>query len=147
MQIIQTEDGSHTLYSECSEHYHSIMGAWTDSSYVFVDQGFRQVPKIVNPLRVLEVGFGTGLNALLSWEASQSDLRRVHYVALDIAPLEKGIWSKLNHPEFIEHRSAYETFREIHLAPWDTPVFIGEQFVLHKSVSYTHLTLPTTPYV
>lgn len=132
MQIIQTGDGSHTLHSEGTEHYHSVNGAWTESSYVFIDQGFKQVPGIVNPLRVLEVGFGSGLNALLSWEASQAELRRVHYVGIDIAPIEKAIWSRLNYTDFLENKSAYEAFREIHLAPWDTPVFIGEQFVLHK---------------
>lgn len=135
MQIIQTEDGSHTLLSEGnSEHYHSAKGAWTESKYVFIEQGFQQIPKIVNPIRVLEVGFGTGLNALLSWEIAQSGLRRVHYVGLDVSPVERSVWAKLNYPDFLEYEKGYEAFREMHLAPWDTPVFIGEQFVLHKIV-------------
>ena len=132
MQIIRTRDGSDTLQIGGSEHYHSLNGAWTESSYVFIDQGFKQVPVIVNPLRILEVGFGSGLNALLTWEAAQSALRRVHYVGVDIEPLDKAVWTRLNHADYLEQNDGYEAFLEMHQAPWDTPVFIGEQFVLHK---------------
>jgi tRNA U34 5-methylaminomethyl-2-thiouridine-forming methyltransferase MnmC len=133
MKIILTEDGSHTLLPEgTSEHYHSIKGARTESQYVFIEQGFQHLPAMVNPVRILEAGFGSGLNALLTWDAAQSGLRRIHYVGLETRPLEKAIWSKLNHPDFMSFEAGYKAFQEMHLSSWDTPVFIGEHFVLHK---------------
>ena len=64
-QLLTTSDGSHTLYlSELDEQYHSVNGARTESEYVYLDKGYlfhkSETPK------VFEVGFGTGLNCLLT---------------------------------------------------------------------------------
>ena len=60
-----TEDGTHTLYvGELDETYHSIRGAMQESKHVFINQGFHKVRK--TPMRILEIGLGTGLNILLT---------------------------------------------------------------------------------
>ena len=64
-EIKTTSDGSHTLYvPHLDEHYHSIHGAIQESRHVFIESGIKSLFK--SPIKVLEVGFGTGLNALLT---------------------------------------------------------------------------------
>jgi tRNA U34 5-methylaminomethyl-2-thiouridine-forming methyltransferase MnmC len=63
--LIETSDGSHTIYvPELDEHYHSIHGAVQESSFIFIRNGF-DVSE-ADPVNILEIGFGTGLNALLT---------------------------------------------------------------------------------
>ena len=72
--IEQTEDGSATLFvPELNEHYHSVKGARTESLHIFIDMGLKAV-STTHP-QVLEIGFGTGLNALLTLEAAEADKR------------------------------------------------------------------------
>ncbi|CAI8452537.1 MAG: tRNA 5-methylaminomethyl-2-thiouridine biosynthesis bifunctional protein MnmC [Cryomorphaceae bacterium] len=77
-------DGSPTLWvPELDEHYHSIHGALTESQHVFIDAGFKAIS--ADPVRILEVGLGTGLNAALTLQ--QREDRRVEYTALEKFPL------------------------------------------------------------
>ncbi len=64
-QIITTSDGSHTIFvPELNEHYHSVHGAVQESDFIFINSGFDT--SNADPLNIFEVGFGTGLNALLT---------------------------------------------------------------------------------
>lgn len=84
--IEPTADGSATLYvPELDEHYHSVKGAFTESQHIFIDMGLKACP-VANP-RILEVGFGTGLNALLSLLEAERSGRSLHYTALELYPL------------------------------------------------------------
>ena len=61
-----TADGSYTLYiPEMDEHYHSVNGAIQESEHIFIGAGLRAMEK--PDIRILEIGFGTGLNALLTY--------------------------------------------------------------------------------
>ena len=65
VEIQATEDGSQTLFvPSLDEHYHSVKGALTESLHIFIRMGLQE-SRAEEP-RVLEVGFGTGLNALLT---------------------------------------------------------------------------------
>ncbi|HRZ77547.1 MAG TPA: tRNA (5-methylaminomethyl-2-thiouridine)(34)-methyltransferase MnmD [Bacteroidales bacterium] len=131
--VIETADGSHTVkLSEEQESYHSMHGAWTESMHVFIEQGFRQVPKSVDPVHVLEIGFGTGLNGFQTWLEVRNMIRKVHYVGVEPHPLGKGVWAILNYPDFAGDEASYAFFRDLHLAPWGTPVFLRDEFVLSK---------------
>lgn len=82
--ITTSADGSLTLWvPELDEHYHSIHGALTESQHVFIDAGLKAIDK--NSVRILEVGLGTGLNAVLT--AQQQEQRTIDYVALEKFPL------------------------------------------------------------
>ena len=84
--IEQTEDGSATLYvPELDEHYHSVKGAQTESQHIFIDMGLNA--STVTQPHVLEIGFGTGLNALLTLEAAEKNKRQVHYTGIERYPL------------------------------------------------------------
>ena len=71
--IEKTEDGSATLFvPELNEHYHSVKGARTESQHIFIDMGLK-ASATARP-HILEIGFGTGLNTLLTLETAERDL-------------------------------------------------------------------------
>lgn len=124
-EIQVTADGSPTLYlADIDEHYHSVKGAVTESRHVYVECGLRhRAQSLCQPssvaLRVLEVGYGTGLNAALSAEACHCG---VHYIALELHPLSPGAL-----PDY-----GVEAMATLNAAPWDTPVEISPLFTLEK---------------
>ena len=93
-QLIETSDGSHTIYvPELDEHYHSIHGAVQESMFIFIRNGFGFCK--ADPVSILEVGFGTGLNALLTAIRSMPGNREVNYTSIEKYPLEDD--QSLNH--------------------------------------------------
>ena len=84
--IEYTADGSATLFvPELDEHYHSVKGALTESSHIFIDMGLK-TSAAPSP-RILEIGFGTGLNALLTLIEAEKSGRQVHYTGIELYPL------------------------------------------------------------
>jgi len=95
-ELLATADGSVTLRSPTfGEQYHSVHGAVQESLHVFLHHGFHAVP--AEALHVLEVGCGTGLNLLLTWEAAMRTGRLVRYTALEPFPLVRGTLQALGH--------------------------------------------------
>ena len=122
--IERTEDGSATLFvPELNEHYHSVKGARTESQHIFIDMGL-EASAAIRP-RVLEIGFGTGLNALLTLESAGQEKRAVHYTGIELYPLS---WEEVDVLNYSDH----PLFKELHTAPWDTDVNITPYFTLHK---------------
>ena len=129
-QIIKTSDGSHTIYvPELNEHYHSVFGAVQESTFIFIKNGF-DVCK-ADPLSIFEVGFGTGLNVLLTAMQCIEGRREVNYTAIEKYPLEKEIYDALNYHEFAGEngRSVYNL---IHSSQWNESVNICKNFNLKK---------------
>jgi len=125
-----TEDGSHTLYlPELDEPYHSIHGAIQESRHVFLGQGFNTLEK--SSINILELGFGTGLNAYLTLAESQSRGIRINYHTIEKYPLEFGEYSNLNFEVFIEGGKPGK-FLLLHQCPWNQPVKITDDFTLLK---------------
>ena len=86
-KIISTEDGSKTLFiPEMDEQYHSVNGALTESEYVYLDKGYRH-NQSAEPV-ILEIGFGTGLNALLTAIEAEKKRRKTTYVSMEKYPIE-----------------------------------------------------------
>ena len=76
--IERTDDGSATLFvPELNEHYHSTKGARTESQHIFIDMGLK-ASSATTP-RILEIGFGTGLNAWLTLEEAERSRRNILY--------------------------------------------------------------------
>ncbi|MDT8401954.1 MAG: tRNA (5-methylaminomethyl-2-thiouridine)(34)-methyltransferase MnmD [Bacteroidales bacterium] len=130
LKIISTSDGSSTIYvPELDEHYHSTFGAISESMHVFIDAGYRS--GTMNPVSVFEMGFGTGLNALLTLYESIRDSRKVDYVSVEKYPLSESVYSKLNyHIFFPEEDQGY--FNILHECRWDEPCRINDNFTLLK---------------
>ena len=98
-KIITTADGSHTIYvPELDEHYHSVHGAVQESEHIFLKNGFDFCK--ADPINIFEVGFGTGLNALLTAVKSIKVKRKVFYTAIEKYPVDDALTQMLNHQQF-----------------------------------------------
>jgi tRNA U34 5-methylaminomethyl-2-thiouridine-forming methyltransferase MnmC len=129
-QIIDTEDGSHTIFvPELNEHYHSVHGAVQESTHIFLNNGFEACK--ADPLHILEIGFGTGLNALLTVIRSSSGYRKVYYTTIENRPLNAEITGSLNHYKYAGENGK-EIFHLIHSVPWNQREKICENFYLEK---------------
>lgn len=132
LQIISTTDGSHSLLNtELNETYHSVHGALTESLHVFIKHGLDSFCERFsnNPVNILEVGFGTGLNALLTAQRAALINRNIHYTTLEAFPLSEEIWSQLN---YAGSPDAKNLFQEIHRADWSRMQKISPTFNLLK---------------
>ncbi|MDP4185467.1 MAG: tRNA (5-methylaminomethyl-2-thiouridine)(34)-methyltransferase MnmD [Bacteroidota bacterium] len=128
--LTETEDGSHTLYvPEMDEHYHSTHGAIQESEHIFIQNGF--LTTTAQPLQILEVGFGTGLNAWLTCNEATKAQRAVSYFTTEFYPLSPDTWEKLNycnmHPDYDP-----SLFHAIHKASWEEKVGINNFFSIEK---------------
>ena len=136
--IEKTEDGSATLFvPELNEHYHSTKGARTESQHIFIDMGLK-ASAAISP-RVLEIGFGTGLNAWLTLEEAEKSGRNVHYTGLELYPLEWQTVEQLNYIPNDEQltvngelQPAIELFKQLHTSPWEEEVHLTPHFTLQK---------------
>lgn len=127
-ELQTTADGSATLYlPEMDEHYHSVKGALTESNHIFIECGLRHCKK--REIRVLEVGFGTGLNALLSALEAKG---HVTYFTLELYPLSAEYIKAVNYGAITGYPNAETIFHALHMAQWDTLSEITSQFTLCK---------------
>lgn len=125
-----TEDGSHTIYlPEMDEHYHSIHGAIQESVHVYIEQGLLQTTK--NELSILEIGFGTGLNAYLTYCYAKEMGISVNYFSLEKFPLTEAEYLQLNYPRTIFPEFSF-VFEQMHRAGWNLVSDISPAFQLHK---------------
>jgi len=130
LELRSTKDGSHTVYiKELDEHYHSLFGAVTESKHVFIDAGLKF--STGNQINILEMGFGTGLNAILTLTSTIGSGRNIHYTGYEKHPLEKEIFSSLNYVSFLEEEHA-QYFNLLHEVPWNKEAAIIEEFRLLK---------------
>jgi tRNA U34 5-methylaminomethyl-2-thiouridine-forming methyltransferase MnmC len=130
LELKSTADGSFTLYlPEMDEQYHSLNGAVTESEHVFLKMGFNFHPS-ANPA-VFEVGFGTGLNALLTAYQAEVTKRKVFYTAVENHPLSPELVEELDYGRFVPERGI-ELYRTIHECNWNVPIQITPCFSLLK---------------
>ncbi|MCH1613878.1 MAG: tRNA (5-methylaminomethyl-2-thiouridine)(34)-methyltransferase MnmD [Flavobacteriales bacterium] len=129
----QTADGSSTLYNSLvDEHYHSIHGALNESIHVFINKGFLDFVDLFKPvknLNILEIGFGTGLNCILTFKESLKLNIFLNYTSLEPYPLEMKIIDNLN---FNLDSKQLDVFKLIHQSFWGKAVEINKQFSLEK---------------
>jgi tRNA U34 5-methylaminomethyl-2-thiouridine-forming methyltransferase MnmC len=103
MDTFITEDGSSTFFSkEFSEHYHSAFGALGESRHIFIDAGLEFISEARKKTNILEMGFGTGLNALLSYDYATTNCLRLNYFGVEAFPIDIQDAKKLNYPEILE---------------------------------------------
>ena len=129
-EFIITEDGSHTIYlPEMDEHYHSVHGAIQESVHIYIGQGLMQTEK--KEISVLEIGFGTGLNAYLTYCFAKERNISVNYLSLEKYPLTETEYLQLNYPESIFPKNSL-IFEQMHRADWDLNQEISSIFWLKK---------------
>ena len=129
IEIQTTADGSNTLFVPAlDEHYHSIKGALTESQHIFIKMGLHEC-KVAEP-RILEVGFGTGLNAILTL-AEAEERGPIHYTTLERYPLSMEVIRQLGYDNLLEEKTA-SFFPTLHEVPWNEWQEITEKFRLRK---------------
>jgi tRNA U34 5-methylaminomethyl-2-thiouridine-forming methyltransferase MnmC len=131
VRLVVTADGSHTVINRVLDKtYHSIHGAYQESQRVYIELGlwaaFEKFPD--NELNVFEMGFGTGLNALLTAQEAIKQPRRINYTAVEAYPMAIEDARQLNFDELFQTK--YLT--KLHESAWNEPVEINPYFTLTK---------------
>jgi len=132
-QIIETQDGSHSIYSErFGVSYHSRYGAIQESRHVFIEAGLFLQALSKKQIQVLEVGFGTGLNAFLTFlEGKQRELS-IEYVAIEAFPVDIEQARQLNYPQLLGEPPKTKEFLFLHRAEWNKKHQLDEHFSFLK---------------
>ena len=132
-KIVISEDGSSTIYqSDIDEHYHSIKGAIQESQHIFIQAALKYwigilKNKEVKELNILEIGFGTGLNALL---VILEDLDiKINYYTFEAYPLEQEIIDTL---KYHNNSSVDSLFKRLHEVEWNEIKVISDYFSIFK---------------
>ncbi|EGV42927.1 SAM-dependent methyltransferase [Bizionia argentinensis JUB59] len=132
--IITTADGSKTIQiNDWDEQYHSIHGAIQEANHVFIKTGFDKVVANSNPsdLAILEIGFGTGLNAIITLLKAEKEGIKVDYVGVEAYPVLASEISQLNYTELLG-ALAEAHYKVIHETPWEAKSVITPLFSLTK---------------
>lgn len=130
IQLEQTADGSYTLFiPELDEHYHSIKGALTESKHIFINMGLKH--SVLHTPHILEIGFGTGLNAFLTLLEAEKEDKYIRFTTLERYPLDIDIIRQMHYPEQIAPSRSIDYYA-LHEADWNIPTEITPHFTLHK---------------
>jgi tRNA U34 5-methylaminomethyl-2-thiouridine-forming methyltransferase MnmC len=127
-----TADGSHTLQiPDMGVTYHSTHGAIAESKQVYLEAGLQYVhlQKNITSINILEMGFGTGLNALLCLQWSIQHSIHLNYTAIESDPLKPEEYDVLNYGALLDLR---HELLALHEAEWNLPIRINELFSLEK---------------
>ena len=138
MQLLKTEDGSHTIYlPELDEHYHSTHGAIQEANHVFIQTGI--VDYLENnsaerdqPIRIFEMGFGTGLNAFLTFLYAEENKIPLQMWSIEAHPVDLKTVAGLNYVDRLEKETYQSHFEKIHASEWGKEIEITPQFTFTK---------------
>lgn len=131
-QVITTKDGSHSIaIPELLVTYHSVHGAIQESRHVFIEAGLNFLLGFSKkqPLRIFEMGFGTGLNAFLTAIEMEKQQTETFYTAFELFPLSTKETESLNYPGLLHQK---ELFQKIHECSWQQNVAITKHFTIRK---------------
>ncbi|MFA6199794.1 MAG: tRNA (5-methylaminomethyl-2-thiouridine)(34)-methyltransferase MnmD [Bacteroidales bacterium] len=129
IEVLITEDGSSSLRrKDLGEGYHSTFGAIAEGVHIFINAGLRNIEKH-SLINILEIGFGTGLNAILTLDYSNKENQNIYYETIEKYPLSKEIISQLNYGKVL---SLEEEFLNIHSVSWNENAEINNLFSIHK---------------
>ena len=130
-EIQVTYDGSTTIFlPDMKEGYHSKFGAIQESEHVFIKNGLQLFSN--QSVAILEMGFGTGLNALTTFLAQNKSNLIIDYVGIEAYPIEKEEVLKMNYCEKLDANISDEFFTKIHESIWHKKVAISQNFALTK---------------
>ena len=136
-EIITTDDGSKTIHlPDWNEQYHSKYGAIQEAKHVFIEKGLLHYIKNqeTEPIKILEIGFGTGLNALITLLNAEKLNKTINYVGIEAYPILPTEIENLNYSSQLKCTNEY--FEKIHLCKWEKLSEITTTFSLLKRKQY-----------
>jgi tRNA U34 5-methylaminomethyl-2-thiouridine-forming methyltransferase MnmC len=131
-EIIITKDGSTSIYiPEWDETYHSKFGAIQEAYHVFIKNGL-DVLADTSEISILEIGFGTGLNALITMLEAEKRQIKVNYVGVEAYPVAFEDIVQLNYATQLEVPNRQADFEQLHTLPWEETIEVTPYFTLTK---------------
>lgn len=138
-KIIETADGSKTIFiPEWNEHYHSKHGAIQEAQHVFIKHGLQDTIACHSQFdsefknrsfSILEIGFGTGLNAFLTVLETQALQLAIYYTGVEAFPVSSNELQCLN---FTKSKAQQQLFNRMHSLPWEEEGKLLDHFWLLK---------------
>lgn len=129
--IIQTRDGSTTIHIEgWDECYHSRFGAIQEAQHVFIKNGLALFEN--KTVSILEIGFGTGLNAFITFLESKKLNQNINYVGVEGFPISADEVVSMNYVSELNAEKESDIFKLIHNCSWEEQIILREDFFLTK---------------
>ena len=130
-EIRITSDGSTTIHlPEWNEQYHSKHGAIQEAKHVFIKNGFSTISS--DKISILEIGFGTGLNAFITFLGAKKSMKTIDYVGVEAYPVEDLEIQQLNYVSELNAQEFQAIFEEMHAISWEEKFQISTNFSLTK---------------
>ena len=130
-EIIITDDGSTTIrIPDWDENYHSTHGAIQEAKHVFIKNGL-DIFKNQDSISILEIGFGTGLNAFITFLETVNK-EKVNYVGVEAYPIALDEILQLNYVKQLESPEKQVDFEKMHASNWEEEIAINSNFTLTK---------------
>lgn len=130
-EIIQTEDGSTTIHlEEWNESYHSKHGAIQEAKHVFIKNGLSLFKN--KSVSILEIGFGTGLNAFISFLEAPAMEQKINYVGVEAYPVAPEEILSMNYVAELDAKKQLEVFETMHKSNWNEKIVLSDHFSLTK---------------
>ena len=130
-EIIQTADGSNTIYiPEMDENYHSSHGALQEALHVFIKNGL-ELKKDLLHIDIFEMGFGTGLNALLSYIEAENGKEFISYKGIEAYPVEKALIEAIAYEKLVDEKF-HAGFHQMHELSWNESHVLTPNFTFEK---------------
>lgn len=130
-EIIQTKDGSTSiLLPEWNETYHSKFGAIQEAKHVFIKNGLSLFEG--KSVSILEIGFGTGLNAFITYLEAKNANQKIDYTGVEAFPVSEEDALKMNYVSELEAKSYENIFLKMHEVDWNEKVVLDDTFTLEK---------------
>ncbi|MGB0880267.1 MAG: tRNA (5-methylaminomethyl-2-thiouridine)(34)-methyltransferase MnmD [Polaribacter sp.] len=151
-EIIITSDGSTTIHlPDWNEQYHSKHGAIQEAYHVFIKAGLEKVlsstksnqntipqknKTIQTNISILEIGFGTGLNAIITFLETKKVATKIDYVGVEAYPISEEEVERLNYIARLKAKKHQKDFKKMHTLSWEEKHMISENFSLTKKKQF-----------
>jgi len=131
-RIIKTSDGSSSVYlPDWDENYHSKHGAIQEAYHVFIKNGLDLFAD-GSHLAILEMGFGTGLNCIITFLEAKRRSLKIDYTGLEGYPLDQEMINDLDHLQQLKAQEEQLAYDKIQKADWNSPIVITPEFKVLK---------------
>lgn len=145
-QVIETSDGSHSLFStQFDDSYHSKFGAIRESKFIFLKNGLNRAIIGKQQINILEMGFGTGLNALLTLVEADRIAKKIVYETIEAYPISMEVVNQLNYTQLLDIDP--NLLIQLHQSPWEETIQYSPHFSMKKRHDYLEkCTLPSNHF-